>query len=356
MASKRYSYFRFPSVVRLVSIGLVCVLICATLVRTTIADEVPTPDDALTLTPVLVIGEEDGELEFLFGRIVDLAVGPDGTIFVADQTAEHVRVFAPSGEFLRTIGREGQGPGEFGRLAAISVDEEGYLLAADASRVHIFAPDGKPIQSFDTGSGGRGAFSIARGPNRTILVTWYDVWSERVVHVYAESGDRISSHATSFAEGKDLDVKEEQSQSGGFVKYDSDAGTLLYAQLNPFELRLYDPEYQLNSTIAGGFRSLDMESLFERKADGYVTGLRTQSSGASFLADGKIFHATVNRDFTENPNPYTVVEVFERNGEAVGAIVLSEKITFRSADHDGFVYGFAPEPFPQVRKYRLECD
>lgn len=49
-----------------------------------------------------------------FSRIGPVTVGPDSLVYVLDTQERQVRVFDPSGRRVRTIGREGEGPGEFG--------------------------------------------------------------------------------------------------------------------------------------------------------------------------------------------------------------------------------------------------
>lgn len=43
----------------------------------------------------------------------DLALADDGTLYVAEQSPAIVNVYSPDGRYLRSIGREGAGPGEF---------------------------------------------------------------------------------------------------------------------------------------------------------------------------------------------------------------------------------------------------
>ena len=50
--------------------------------------------------------------DFLFGEVEDLVIDEDGTLFVLDSQLANVKVFSDAGEYLRTIGREGDGPGE----------------------------------------------------------------------------------------------------------------------------------------------------------------------------------------------------------------------------------------------------
>ncbi len=49
----------------------------------------------------------------------DIAIADDGTVLVAEGGSAQVKVFAPDGTYLRSIGRNGEGPGEF-RVAWIT--------------------------------------------------------------------------------------------------------------------------------------------------------------------------------------------------------------------------------------------
>ena len=73
---------------------------------------------AWTVNEELRIGSIDGEPEYQFGEIGWLAPGSDGSIYVLDIQGQHVKVFAASGEYVRTIGGPGSGPGEMGLLSA----------------------------------------------------------------------------------------------------------------------------------------------------------------------------------------------------------------------------------------------
>ncbi|MFT5434891.1 MAG: hypothetical protein ACI9OJ_005607 [Myxococcota bacterium] len=55
-----------------------------------------------------------------FGRVTSVALGPDGLIYVADAINREIRVFDRSGAFVRALGRQGEGPGEFGGVQAIA--------------------------------------------------------------------------------------------------------------------------------------------------------------------------------------------------------------------------------------------
>lgn len=60
----------------------------------------------------LRIGSADGDHDAL-SRVSDVAVGRDGSIYVALPQERVVRVFSAAGRFVRDIGRGGDGPGDF---------------------------------------------------------------------------------------------------------------------------------------------------------------------------------------------------------------------------------------------------
>jgi len=95
-----------------------------------------------TLVPEVAIGRMDGPEEHLFGSIRSIAVADDGTIHVLDFQGQHVRVFDSLGVYVETLGRRGEGPGEFSEAEAIAVLPDGRLAVRDPEnqRVTVFGP------------------------------------------------------------------------------------------------------------------------------------------------------------------------------------------------------------------------
>jgi hypothetical protein len=97
-----------------------------------------------------VIGDVEGADEYVFGEIVGVGVAPDGRIYVADGQANEVRVFRPDGTFAFRFGREGEGPGEFRAIDALTFAPDGAVVVRDPRgfRITVFEPDGRYRSSY----------------------------------------------------------------------------------------------------------------------------------------------------------------------------------------------------------------
>jgi len=95
------------------------------------------------------IGELDGPEEFLFVYISDVTVNSKGDIYVADRQLNEVRKFNKGGEYLLTLGRRGQGPGEFQSVKIVSVNTHNDLVVFDnmLGRISIFSDKGELIKT-----------------------------------------------------------------------------------------------------------------------------------------------------------------------------------------------------------------
>jgi hypothetical protein len=93
---------------------------------------------------VLRIGSVEGDENYTLAHVGGLAVGPNNQLFVSQPAEHHIRVFDREGRFVRRIGREGGGPGEFRSISDISY-VHGRLRVRDvgAGRVTDFSADGR---------------------------------------------------------------------------------------------------------------------------------------------------------------------------------------------------------------------
>jgi len=90
--------------------------------------------DTIRLVRDLVIGGLDGDFNYLFGhRTPHVSADHRGTIFVADPGNQRIQVFDEEGVYRRTLGRSGEGPGEFSFPLAVIVAGS-HLFVSDTQR------------------------------------------------------------------------------------------------------------------------------------------------------------------------------------------------------------------------------
>ena len=68
---------------------------------------------AVSEEPTVVIGDDESDENQWFSRLGGVARMSDGSIVAVDRGSAQIRVYDPDGQHLRTMGRQGEGPGEF---------------------------------------------------------------------------------------------------------------------------------------------------------------------------------------------------------------------------------------------------
>ena len=91
------------------------------------------------------IGVDVGDDEYMFGMINSVYATAD-RIYVADVQVPAVRVYDHEGTFVRTLGRAGQGPGEYQYPAVVAADSSGraFVLSSRNGRINVYSPSGEP--------------------------------------------------------------------------------------------------------------------------------------------------------------------------------------------------------------------
>ncbi len=111
--------------------------------------------EPIVLERDLVFGDSGDDFNYLFGsRTIRVAPGEDGTFFVVDTSNQRVQVFDQEGAYVRTVGRSGQGPGEFSFPMAVAVTGEHLFISdSNSSRLSKWTLDGllvwdRPVHLF----------------------------------------------------------------------------------------------------------------------------------------------------------------------------------------------------------------
>ncbi len=79
---------------------------------------------AMEVEEVWRVGDNENE-DFIFGVIVDVLRDKDGNVYLLDNQLQEVFKFSPDGEYLKSVSRKGEGPGELrGAFAFFFWDEK----------------------------------------------------------------------------------------------------------------------------------------------------------------------------------------------------------------------------------------
>ena len=101
----------------------------------------------IALTPamedVYTVGVMEGEDWEIFGRIRSVDFDENGNLHILDSQADRVVVVDPGGDFVRTVGKPGEGPGEFSSLRDLVVYRDGSYAALTFGSIHLFDAAGE---------------------------------------------------------------------------------------------------------------------------------------------------------------------------------------------------------------------
>jgi len=143
----------------------------------------PWQDKKTELTAVQTWGS-GGQAEGQFKNPRNLAVAPDGTIYVADSGNHRIQAFDTDGTFLFQWGSEGSGPNQFNEPWGIGVGQDGRVYVTDTwnHRVQIFSADGEFLNQFGNFVNAQGDVNLQPG----------DFWGPRGVAIDPDGNVLIS--------------------------------------------------------------------------------------------------------------------------------------------------------------------
>jgi tripartite motif-containing protein 71 len=134
-----------------------------------------------------------------------LAIGPDGSVFVADQGSNVVQVFGPDGVFRREVGIAGSKPGQLGPVGAIAVAGDGSLLVADGSnRIDRFDAGGQLIDSWGRTGSDVGEFRFGAGAGNSAAAGGGLAVSGDFVYVADTGNDRVQRFSLDGGHGAEI--------------------------------------------------------------------------------------------------------------------------------------------------------
>ena len=126
--------------------------------------------DVFNLKEDLSIGEAEGREKYMFFQIHTMAVSNNGDIYVLDIRENFVKVFNRYGEYIKTIGKKGEGPGEFIRPRNVVCFSQDKLAVGGMLRISCYSLNGEFLYRINPTKLGLIQFNIDSLGN---IISWH---------------------------------------------------------------------------------------------------------------------------------------------------------------------------------------
>jgi hypothetical protein len=319
----------------------------------------------LELREDFVIGGEGSEGKYVLSHPFDMAVDAAENLYVVDAGERNLKVFDKNGRYVKTIGRPGQGPGEFQfptRICIIPGTSE--IIVLDLQSISTFNPAGgflrrSPIRGMSAGirADGQGNLFIETSEIRSgkvILQTYapgmggepalvlsyqedqsYVVFKPRPQWILNQKGQIV------FGESKTYEIRIIDSKGGLLKKI----------------LRDYDP-VRVNQEEKDDLAKRTKEVLGPEAAKSMEFAPHHSAYRGFFPADaGCLFVQTWERSADGRQDIY---DIFDDEGRYIARVPLSPNPDFQAPlprfIKDGKLYTIEPDPkgYEVVKRYSVK--
>jgi hypothetical protein len=327
--------------------------------ETSVVDGVPhvqngaEPRDGLRELPLEEVwrrgGEDDDEV--LLGIVTSVMSGPDGNIYVLDAQLMEVKVFSPDGELVGTLGRQGQGPGEFQNAQQMT-----FLPGGDAIGVAQTFPgklvginlDGSPAGEITISGSGADAGGFPVLINATLggdnlVCSGIEISFDQAamsmdrhhfVRSYSRDGERLAEYLT-----KDVHWNFDASfvlreADSDFIWWrlavDPQGRVLIGEPREDYEISVYGPDGELERVFGRQYESWRRppylmeryEAMMEAQSQQLPPGTGREVAefeqdlwGINALADGTYWVRTSRGMYDPPEGTFCVWDVFSSEGE-----------------------------------------
>jgi hypothetical protein len=312
-------------------------------------------EDVLQLEEELSIGEAEGREEYMFGGVRDLAILPNGNIYVLDYRKGHIKIFNRQGQYLETIGKPGQGPGELNRPRSLCIRGD-VLFVPEASRqISVFSISGefekristKDVWALLTRATSSGNFLVTSG----VIDPEYIHYS---LTLYDGDMNLIKEIATSPA--PDARKGFDPFMAIAFWTLGKD-DMIIYGYPKDFELQIFDPDGNLIRKIRKDYDPVEVtdEEKEEYENDSAsppnLTFSKYHSAFRRLFADdqGRIFVETWEKTEDDADHFY---DVFDQDGKYILKTTLPNR---PRCCLDGMLYTIEEDEdgYQYVKRYRV---
>ena len=301
------------------------------------------------LSELWKIGGYSDDPDEFFGVISRIITDEEGNVYLLDSQLSEIKIFSPDGEFLNTIGREGEGPGEFRRPSDAFFVPDGNIgvLQPFPSKIVLLTRDGEPAGEYPLGAteGFRILQRAMPGKDRLYLHDF--------VQVLAENRADLNFRLTA-VDGKGEVIQEYLKETRVFemanpvideTKYDTfdrrwlagPEGRLFAGTTHAeYRIQVWNPDGTVDRIITREFTPRERSAKEKEVVHGVYEAFTRQAPGAQlkindhdpnlmnlYVRDDGSLWVMTSRGLYDNPEgSIGVFDVFDRRGRYVSEVTL----------------------------------
>lgn len=300
----------------------------------------------LELEELWKVGGEDDE-ETVFGIINKVLIDDDHNIYLLDAQLSEISVFSPEGELVNTLGREGDGPGEFRGPTDMCFLPDGTIgvLQAFPGKIIKLNLDNTSAGTWPVGDPTKGAFYIMRGlraggglivaggTEQHIDQTAGIVTRETFLSSISTEGLRDQTFAsnTMTIKFQELEFAEKTLIDGADRRFDvgPDGRVAVAIPRNGYEVSLFNADGTLERVFsreyepwvrderAAGIWQRIMETIQSQQAPNAPVSWEDTEPDVELIRmadDGSVWILNSRAMWTETPGAFTYFDVFSPEG------------------------------------------
>jgi hypothetical protein len=242
------------------------------------------------------VGGDDEDV--LFGVIAQLVVDDAGDVYLLDGQLSEVQVFSRDGEWLRTLGREGEGPGEFRNGSDLYRGPDGNLGVVQIfpGRIVRLTPDGDPAGNFPLPEVEGGGFQLVhqvRGTRDHVVIAFAQ---QRVIDGKQTTVSMLRSFDNKGKELARFHEESQHSQFGGmkfeeklFANYERrwaaapDGRVAVAIDFDAYRIHLFNADGSVQRIIERpGWQPLERTGEERKRFQKFFDGITSWNPGSTF--------------------------------------------------------------------------
>jgi hypothetical protein len=325
--------------------------------------------DIINLEEDLSIGEFEGKDEYTFSQINDLDVDDSGVLYGIDNSSAQVRIFDGHGQFLRTVGRKGQGPGELQMPLFVQITSQSEIAVYDylTQRLVFFSLEGEYLRQVSS--------ARLRYPVLPIRIDSYgNIIGAQIMAPPPVGGKDIGKYDPDF-EPKFKIAQEEQNKNLKRGDFDvarptllcavSPNDTIVWGDSRAYEFNVVGPDGKTIKTIQKKHERLAVTAAFREKSEKELSELVAGGIKVNFPDRFPAFMdvSVDDRDWlwvktyepVEGEEDFYYFDVFDSEGKYLAKVPIRVNIDEKSVwKHDAlYTIETAKEGFQVIKRFRI---